>query len=275
MLKISSSSLLSVATKLLFILVMTKAISLALFVYLPSDGVELVQKKNYQPMYQRVDFKNMIKNTQKVKTEIVNVEVTSSISITNMILKGLYGNRDSGFAIVSLKKSPKKTSIVGVGENFSGYVLKSINSTSVIFSKSNKDYVLELEKIKSDKSYIKRVNKKSSYSSAYDNDEPKTVTRSDIASYAKNPKQIWKDISIVPIKKGRKIDGFKVTKIKKGSKMAQLGLQKGDVIIKANNVELKSYKDALSIYSKIDTINTIQIVVIRDNQEKELVYEIN
>ncbi len=275
MLKISSSSLLNIATKLLIILVVTKASSLALFVYLPSDGVELVQKQNYQPMYQRVDFKNMIKSTQKVKTKVVKSEITSSISITNMILKGLYGTSNSGFAIVSLKASPKKTSIVGVGEIFSGYRLESIHSNSVIFSKSNKDYVLELEKLKENKSYIKRVHRKNSSNVRVDNDEPKAVSRDDIASYAKNPKQIWKDISIIPLKKGRKIDGFKVTKIRRGSKMAQLGLQKGDVIIRANNIELKSYKDALNLYSKIDTIDTMQIVVIRNNQEKELVYEIN
>ena len=87
--------------------------------------------------------------------------------------------------------------------------------------------------------------------------------------------QLWKDIAISEVKKGKKIEGFKVTRINKDSKMALLGLQKGDLIVKVNNIALKSYKAAMDIYAKIDKMTTIQIVVIRNNQEKELIYEIN
>ena len=48
----------------------------------------------------------------------------------------------------------------------------------------------------------------------------------------------------------------------------------GDVIIKANNKELKSYADALDIYKKIGTLQALELVVLRNNQEKEIVYEI-
>jgi general secretion pathway protein C len=99
--------------------------------------------------------------------------------------------------------------------------------------------------------------------------------KNDLSYYLKNPKRIWDDISITEIKKGDKIDGFKVTKIKNASRMSRLGLKKGDVIIKANNIELKSYKDAFNIFNKINEIDTLQIVVMRNNTEKEFIYEIN
>ena len=54
-----------------------------------------------------------------------------------------------------------------------------------------------------------------------------------------------------------------------------MGLKIGDLITKANNVELKSYRDALNIYTKIDKIDVIQIIIIRNGIEKEIVYEIN
>jgi len=101
------------------------------------------------------------------------------------------------------------------------------------------------------------------------------VTRSDIAYYAKNPKQIWREISIREVKQGKKIKGFKVTRIDPNSKFATMGLKKGDLIVKANNIELKSYRDALSIYAKIDKIDVVQIVIIRNGIEKEIVYEIH
>jgi type II secretion system protein C len=102
----------------------------------------------------------------------------------------------------------------------------------------------------------------------------KEVTRSDINSYASNPSKIWKDISIVPLKSAGKIIGFKVTRIKKSSKMATLGLQKGDVIIEANNIKLSSFKDAIKLYENIDKLNTISLIVLRNNEEKEIIYEI-
>jgi len=271
MMQISSKMVLSIITKLLLLAVIAKTLALGLIYFLPSDGVEMQEKKRYAPEYQRVDFRVMLQSVQKGKTPIKTQE-SRSISITNMILKGFYGNSQKGFAIVSLKSSPKKTSIVSVGEVFNGYRLKAIYATKVVFEKDDKEYMLELEKIKSQKSFINKVRAKTDTT---DPGEPRGVSREDIASYAKNPKQIWKDISIIPQKKHNKITGFKVTKIKKGSKMAELGLQRGDIIIKANNIRLKSYKDALDLYNKIDTIDTMQIVVLRDNEEVELVYEIN
>ena len=268
MIKLSNSYLLKVLSKLLILLVIAKALSLALLWYLPSDGVGLTQKENYQPKYQRVDFKNMLSvvKAEKGVSQEAKTSSGNSISITNMTLKALYGKEDSGFAIVALKSSPKKTEIVGVGDNYSGFTLKLIKPRSVIFTKAGKDYILELEEIKNRKSFIKKVER------TRDSNEPQPVTRKDINYYKKNPAALWRDIAIKPLDAGK---GFKVTRVTKGSKMAELGLQQGDIIIKANNVELKSFKSVTDMYMNIDNIDTMEIVVLRNNQEKELVYEIN
>jgi type II secretion system protein C len=103
----------------------------------------------------------------------------------------------------------------------------------------------------------------------------KTVNKKDISYFATNPREIWKNISIKEVYNGKKIDGFKVMWIKPGSKFAQLGLKKGDIIIKANNKRLTSYKDAIDIYTNISRLKEVQITVLRDNDEKEFIYEIN
>jgi len=133
-----------------------------------------------------------------------------------------------------------------------------------------KEYVLELQRPKKGKSFIKKVDKRASF--GLSSNQVTRVSRADISHYRKNPTQVWRDISITPLKGGK---GFKVTRVSKNSKMAALGLMKGDVIIRANNVDSVSYKDALELYQNIDTIDEMQIVVLRNNQEKELVYEIN
>jgi len=274
MTKLSNSALLKIFTKLLILLLIAKGISLFVLWYLPSDGIEVTKKENYQPRYQKVDFKTMlIPPKSDLELNADGTPVNSSgkaTSITNMTLKGLYGNKTSGFVIVALKSDAKKTTIVAVGEKYSGFKLKSIMIDHAIFTKGSKEYKLELEKMKDMNNYVKKINNEPVVYATESG-----VSREDIAYYSKNPKQLWKDISIKPVKNGKKIEGFRVARIDPMSKMARLGLEKGDLIIKANNIELKTYKDALDIYKKIDTIDTVQIVVIRNNQEKELVYEIH
>jgi len=278
MIKLSNSKLLSIFTKVLILALIAKSISLSLMWMMPSDGVSLNIKTSYQPKFQRVDFKNML--NAEVKQEQTKQITTDSgangISITNMLLKGLYGTKEKGFVIVSLKSSPKKTTILSVGEIFSGYKLKYIGANSATFVKNSTDFILRMSEVKSKASSL-RV-KSVSRSNKNNYDEPisqQVVSRSDIAYYAKNPKQIWREISIREVKDGKKIKGFKVTRIDPKSKFATMGLKKGDLITKANNVELKSYRDALDIYTKIDKIDVVQLIVIRNGQEKEIVYEIN
>lgn len=277
MIKFSNSKLLSIFSKLLILALIAKSLSLVLMWMMPSDGVSLNVKPNYQPTYQRVDFRNML-NIQVRKEEVQRSTTSSSgISMTNMLLKGLYGTKKNGFVIIALKSTPDKTTILSVGETFSGYKLEAISQTSATFIKDSTKYTLNLESTKSGTSMESRVTpvKKEDF---VDDNEPisqKVVTRKDISYYAKNPKQIWKEISISEVKDGKKIKGFKVTRIDANSKFATMGLKKGDLITKANNVELKSYRDALNIYTKIDKIDFIQIVIIRNGIEKEIVYEIN
>ncbi|RLA73660.1 MAG: hypothetical protein DRG78_22175 [Epsilonproteobacteria bacterium] len=266
MIKISNSKLIIIFTKLLILLVIAKLISVVVWWFLPSHGMELSTKENYQPKYQRVSFMTMIEADVKVKSK----QKDSGESITNMLLKGLYGKGKNGFVIVAMKATSKKTTIVEVGEKYEGYKLESISAKSAMFSKNGLDFMLSLDKIKVDGIVTKVQNKDNvSY------EESSIVYRDDITYYSKNPKQIWKDISIKEIKDGKKTKGFKVTRIVNGSKFANLGLKKGDLIIKANNIRLQSYKEVLSIYNTLDKLDMIQVVVLRANEEVELVYEIN
>lgn len=276
--KLSSSFFLTLGMRLLILIVIAKSIALLLWSFLPSEGVSLVQERNYTPTYKRIDFKNMLEDVtkkQKSKTTMKHLESKNKIEvgITNMVLKALYGKGSSGYAIVALKSSVKKTSIVSVGEKFAGFTLHTILTNSILFVKDGRKYVLQMPALSkkggSMKSSITKV------APSKTSEGVTVVTKKDIKSYANNPQDIMRDISIVEVREGNKIQGFKVTRIRKNSKMQMLGLMLGDTIIKANNITLTSYKDALNLYKKIDTLDVIQIVVKRNNEEKELIYEIH
>jgi len=267
--KISNPYLLSVITKLFILLIVAKSLSLYALWILPSDGVNAVMQKNYKPKYQRVDFKNMLKSDKQVKQAVREIQQSTNngANITNMLLKGLYGLGSNGFAIIAMKSSPQKTTLISVGEDYSGYILKTILTNSVVFTKADSEYILSMQESG------KVMNKMNTFVQAVDDGQvEKKVSRQDIQYYAKNPDKIWKDISIVQMKNRQ---GFKITKVRKNSKIDALGLKKGDIMIRANNNDLKSYKDAIDLYKSMDKLHTIELVVLRNNQEKEFIYEIH
>jgi len=268
--KTFSKNMFGVILRLLILGVLAKSISFGLLLVLPNDGVDFEQKKNYSYDYQRVDFRNMLTDHMVVKPKTTQSTVKNTTDITNMILKGLYGKDSDGFVVVALKSSPMKTSIVSIGENFCGYVLKSIHKNSVVFAKNSKEYILRIKvskKTAGSKAVFSRV--------AEDSQSIKSVSRDDIKYYTLNPKKVWQDISIMPLKDGKNVKGFKVMKIVKNSKIARLGLKKGDVIIRANNKELNSFSTVFDIYSNIGKLKSVDIVVLRNGEEKEFVYEID
>ena len=100
------------------------------------------------------------------------------------------------------------------------------------------------------------------------------VTRDEIKEYKKDLSKIWSNIGLKEHKENGKIKGFIITFVKKGSVFEDLGLQKGDILIKANGVELRSYRDAFKIYKQINTIKIFKLIILRNGEEKELEYEI-
>ena len=207
--KISNTKLISIATTISVLLLLAKMISLVIWWYLPSEGVELNAKKSYQATYQRVDFKNMLiraKVVQAQNSETQSSATSTAYSINSLVLKGLYGSQFSGFAIVATKSKAKETTIVAVGEVFEDYKLKEINIDHVIFTRNTKDYRLNLQESKVNySSAVQRVVNRAQENSYEDESGEHIVTREDIKFYSKNPAKIWKDIAISPVKKLEKL----------------------------------------------------------------------
>jgi len=268
--KLSNNSFINILIKLLFLVLLAKFFAVVILWFLPANSQEVTQDDAKSMPYIRVDFHNMLQRESNKHT-MNKVETTTDLhtsTIKDMILHGLYGNSSYGYAIVATSHNPQKTEIISIGESYRGYKLSSIALNYVIFTKNNKEYKLEL-----DKSEIST--QKTQQSTINTGDEAISVSKKEINYYVKNPAKIWRDISIVEIKKDGKITGFKVTKVRKGSKMAKLGLQRGDIIIKANGIALTSYNAAMKLYKNFNKLKTIALVIKRGNEEKELIYEIH
>jgi len=274
----SNPALMRFIRNLLIIILVTKTLSLVMLWYFQSEGVHYHPNNSKRPEYKRYNANNLIKPTKKPDirqaTEPTTEEAKELIAygpnISNMLLKGLFKRKNGGLVIIALKAKPNDSEVISIGETFQGYTLSRILENGAVFRKNSQNYSLYF----SEEQQQDRYTSKSSSRTVEDVGGIKQVAKTDIVHYAKNVKQIWKDIGIVEVKKSGKIMGFKVTRIKANTPFAQLGLRKGDIIIKANNKPMTSYKDAIAIYKGIDKLEALELVVLRNNQETEINYEI-
>ena len=268
---VSKALIMRVLTRIVTIAIIAKALSLALLWFLPGEGVNHTAVDSVQPAYARYGFGGMLESTSQAggsgNAEDPNIALAK---INELVLKGLYGKGRHGFVIVALKSAKNKTEIVAVGEPFQGYTLVSIEPQSAIFDYRGERYrVMIDERVTPGAAVIKVAREMPG------TELPRQVSRAQIERYSKNIDQVWKDIGVQEVKQGSKITGFKVTRIRLGSLFSELGLRQGDVIVKVNNKPLDSYAIAMEIYQKIDRLDALELVLLRNNQEQEILYEIH
>ena len=274
-------SLMRFVRNVLIIIIVAKVLSLVMLWYFQSEGIHYHQNSSKMPEYKRYSAHNIIKATQEPDPRSATEPTTEEEkelaaygpNISNMLLKGLFKRKNGGLVIIALKTKPKDSEVIGIDEVYQGYTLKKILENGAVFDKNGETFSLFFSQEQQQERYAPKssglVNSVQSDSGGI-----KQVAKSDINHYAKNIKQVWKDISISEVKKHGRTTGFKVTRIKPNTPFAQLGLRKGDIIIKANNKPMTSYKDALAIYKGIDKLQALELVVLRNNQETEIIYEI-
>jgi type II secretion system protein C len=297
---VSNKVVMATGMILLVLVIIAKVIGLVMLGFLPHEGIDKIIQKSVTPTYHRYNLKNMIVKPvvavvkkEEVAAEIgpdgkaISPDAKVSAEISDLILTGMYGTSTGGYVFIAKKSMAKKTELLSVGESFAGYKLVKIRKDAAIFSKGGKNYSLSLEKFDLSKYMGNTKNFKGQKAGATVPKRPvqkvkkasgpageQVVSKKEIKYYAKNFKEIWKDIAMNPHKKNGKMIGFKVMRIRAGSPFAKLGLQKNDIITKANNQSMTSFKDAIKIYEGIDKLDAIELTLIRDNQEKEIVYEI-
>lgn len=189
--------------------------------------------------------------------------------LTALKLKAIFHSKSLSF--VTLDDNGNVV-FLDIGQSFKGYTLQKVFPKKAIFVQNGKQFELSLED-EQDQA-MQTAAKQPSAPQQEAVQELKNIPRDEIKSYQKDMSKIWSNIGLKEHKNGKELDGFIVTFVKGGSVFDQLGLQKGDILTEANGIKLGSYKDALNLYKKVDTIKVFKLTILRNNEEKELEYEI-
>ncbi len=249
------------------IAVLAKIATIPLYFFLPHFGAEKSPEysinlyKRY-PIAKAFGIVPLKKNKPVVKKPVYQ--------LTNLKLKAIYSEKNRGVIAIEEKG---KLIFLSTGESFKGYRLIAVKPDRAIFEKDGKHYELKLEEKGLKGKYSISVQDQM----LYNPDEVKfAVLKRDIDRYKKHFNDIWKNISIQeqidPTTK--RLAGFKVTSVNKNSIFGKIGLRKGDIIVGANNKTFRSYSDVLRLYNNIDKYNSIKLSIIRNNEKKDLEYEI-
>ncbi|HFU76632.1 MAG TPA: hypothetical protein ENK66_10350 [Arcobacter sp.] len=263
---------------ILLVILLAYLINLALYFYLPKKPPVMEQNSYTSLEYIRYDIKQAFKETKVIKKKKVKEKKkkTEYQLLSNITLIAIFDLGNGQGVITIAQKGKNENIILGIDEEFQGYILKEVYKDYVIFEKNNNQYRVALDLVKEPKfttAYTQTEEKKPENEISFENDEYK-VKREYMNSYINDFSRIWKDINIQEYKIKGKIDGFKIGFIKKGSAFEKLGLKKGDIIKSVNNIKLKSYNDAFKLYNNIDKTTSLNILIQRDNQEMEINYEI-
>jgi len=274
---LSKSRLIKRLIGILLVLLLIKLLWLVVeMVFMPVSGVNHAQNKEAKPLYYRIKLTsgNSIAPRSKPKKQIAG-------SIKDIKLLGIYHAPSQTVVTVSYKG---KSKVLAIGESVNGFVLEGAGHGYALFGKGTKTYRVDLLEKKENSRYKVSSPKHkfavpapsaSVQGDVTDAGDHKIVDRSLLEHYTAHMDEIYKNIGIRDVKKGGRIEGFRVSFVKRGSPFAKLGLRRGDVLKAVNGEPLTSYKAAFDAYRSVNDASGLTLTIQRGNKEMELEYEIN
>ncbi|SFV71186.1 General secretion pathway protein C [hydrothermal vent metagenome] len=263
-------------------LVLLLVIKLSWFVvqvlFLSVVDIDQAKDQSTKALYYRAkltpsDVAVPVKKTVKVAPKIQG-------RIKEITLLAIYNDEDISIITILYKKSSK---VLGIGDVISGFVFEGAGNDFAMFSKANKNYKVML--VKKGKSLSTVSNEALKIPSTSPSKKPlgevvneggtKIIDRSLLEHYATNMDDIYKNIGITELKDGKKLSGFKINFIRKDSPFAKLGIRRNDTIKSINGQKMTSYNAGFAVYKDIKSADNLTLVIIRNNEEMELEYEIN
>lgn len=193
-----------------------------------------------------------------------------SLEPNTLILKGVI-TLPPGYAFIENKDKVQK--LFKKGEDVFGYgLLNIIEPKKVSISQNGKLFSINLE---GHEEVSDNTAKQTSQINTSSSKNEKTFAKEEIKRFMEDPKEILTDARLLPNFKDGKQEGFIVKEVRPGGFYERMGLLNGDIILRANKVELTSPNDGIKILSLIKELDRIELDIIRNGQRITQVYNIN
>jgi general secretion pathway protein C len=81
-------------------------------------------------------------------------------------------------------------------------------------------------------------------------------------------------VSVRPEKKGDEVVGLRIATLKPGTPLDALGIRSGDVLLSMNDIPLNAPDRMLEAYARARTEPRLRLVVLREDRQLQLDYEV-
>lgn len=192
-----------------------------------------------------------------------------------MRLNGTMIGSDTAIAIINIEG---KDLSLQIGQQVGNYTVDSILKNTVIFKKDSKEVILSMNLSESVPvrvaSNIHRMPARNLRIPKKDNlddivktsGSKKIVDRRKFNALLTPPSKLAKDLKFIPNSKDDKPYGMKISYLKNNSFFTKLGLKAGDILVKANNKEIKTVADSFETYQMFRNEDHMTLEVDRNGQ---------
>jgi len=244
--------------------------------WLPAAGVGHTQTTSTKALYYRVKLTpNEATAPREPKKE------AQKNNIKDIKLLAIYNASDATVVTIEYKG---KTKVLSKGDEVDGFKLEKADNMSATFSKNGRTYRVKLLTGK----HTSSISAQDEGPSTFDQEMPppqeggvrdagdhKIIDKELLTHYANNMDDIYKNIGISEVRSGNSLKGFRITYVRKDSPFEKLGIRRGDTVKSINGQEINSYNAAFDLYKNLKSMDGLSLVIIRENEEMELEYEIN
>lgn len=242
-------------------------------IFLSSFTTEVLVNK-FDPFFEIYHFNQRFQIVESYSPSTHTKTITTTTLVPDMHrVKAIYRSSDESF--VSISDSANNSQVVSLGGTYKkDFKLTALTNKVAIFHGYGKNYKLRLghDDPLSRKEVVKTIIPDPAYKDIIES-EWHTIKHQTLVAQM-DMQNIEKNIDISEVAPGVKDSGFRVNAVAPGSVFHQLGVMNGDIILSVNNKKIKSYTDALVMYSQVPHLKSIRITVNRNNLKKDLIYEI-
>jgi len=234
-----------------------------------SNNSAFTGKKEVKPFsaFSKILERKLFQKPAPSQAEENKEEEISEHPVTDLklVLKGtVVGTEGNSFAVIEDQKL-KAQNLYHINDSISsGVTLASILTDRVIINRNgNKELLLMFQEDKGGPKKPSRPGRRAA---------PRTIRKSEIREAVTDLRSIMRDVRIIPHFASGKRDGFTVTYVRQGSRLAELGLQRNDIIKDINGTPAGDFKNIFEIFNKYADSDNLDLGVERNNEYINISY---
>ena len=195
------------------------------------------------------------------------------------------GEPHQRYAIIEDLSNRGAQTVYQIGDSVQGVLVVDINPNCVVLDKGGGQYEsLCFEHETNAAKSLTRLPQQARLEPAEQDTGDEGIVRVDGATWRVSRELILDQFSnlgalsdqarVVPYLVQGQTRGFRLTRLKSGSLLQQIGVQNGDVLQKVNGLNITSPNEALQAFQQLQNESTIRLEILRRNRATTLTYEI-